>query len=85
MALINCSECGKEISNKAVACPNCGNPMAAKPLKPIEQIDQEFNINHGPIEVKAKEGCFLQTLNAGCMIIFIIIGLVAVIILLGSC
>lgn len=27
MALINCSECGKEISGKATACPHCGNPM----------------------------------------------------------
>ena len=24
MALIKCSECGKEISDKAKACPNCG-------------------------------------------------------------
>ena len=24
MALINCPECGKEISDKAPACPNCG-------------------------------------------------------------
>lgn len=27
MALINCSECGKEISDKAASCPHCGNPM----------------------------------------------------------
>lgn len=27
MALINCSECGKEVSNKAIACPNCGAPV----------------------------------------------------------
>ena len=27
MALINCSECGKQISDKAVSCPNCGNPI----------------------------------------------------------
>jgi hypothetical protein len=26
MALINCNECGKEISNKAEACPHCGCP-----------------------------------------------------------
>lgn len=26
MALINCSECGKEFSDKAEKCPNCGNP-----------------------------------------------------------
>lgn len=27
MALINCTECGKEISDKATSCPHCGNPM----------------------------------------------------------
>lgn len=27
MALIKCPECGKEISDKALACPNYGNPM----------------------------------------------------------
>lgn len=28
MALINCSECGKKISDKANACPNCGCPIS---------------------------------------------------------
>ncbi|MBQ7063159.1 MAG: zinc-ribbon domain-containing protein [Bacteroidales bacterium] len=28
MALIKCPECGKEISDKAHSCPNCGNPIA---------------------------------------------------------
>ena len=27
MALINCPECGKEVSNKAKSCPNCGCPI----------------------------------------------------------
>ena len=27
MALIKCSECGKEVSSNADACPNCGNPI----------------------------------------------------------
>jgi len=27
MALIKCPECGKEISDKAPACPNCGIPL----------------------------------------------------------
>lgn len=27
MALIECEECGKEISDKAAACPECGNPV----------------------------------------------------------
>lgn len=27
MSLINCPECGKEISDKATTCPNCGCPI----------------------------------------------------------
>ena len=33
MALISCPECGKEISDKAFACPHCGNPMNQPPPK----------------------------------------------------
>ena len=29
MALIKCEECGKEISDKAASCPNCGAPVAS--------------------------------------------------------
>lgn len=28
--LINCSECGKQVSDKAASCPNCGNPIATQ-------------------------------------------------------
>ena len=27
MGLIKCPECGKEISDMAQSCPNCGRPM----------------------------------------------------------
>ena len=27
MALIKCSECGRDVSDKATACPNCGAPV----------------------------------------------------------
>ena len=27
MALIKCSECGHEVSDRASACPNCGCPI----------------------------------------------------------
>lgn len=36
MALINCSECNKEISDRAAACPNCGAPM------PTESFEREY-------------------------------------------
>ena len=30
MALIKCSECGREISDRAEACPGCGAPVSVK-------------------------------------------------------
>jgi TM2 domain-containing membrane protein YozV len=37
MALINCSECDRQISDQAAACPNCGapgpNPVLVTPTK----------------------------------------------------
>ena len=39
MALINCPECGKEISDQAVACPNCGLPInASKNIRSKQSI-----------------------------------------------
>jgi hypothetical protein len=32
MSLMHCPECGHEISNTAVACPNCGRPIHAEPV-----------------------------------------------------
>ena len=30
MALINCPECGREVSDSATHCPNCGHPISKK-------------------------------------------------------
>jgi hypothetical protein len=40
MALINCPECGKEISDKAISCPNCGMPLS----KEISQLEQKNEV-----------------------------------------
>lgn len=39
MALIKCSECGKEISDKATACVHCGCPLSASAPKQPEPVD----------------------------------------------
>ena len=40
MALINCPECSKEISDKALSCPNCGIPLDKIDLIPKDDIDE---------------------------------------------
>lgn len=63
MALITCPECGNQVSDKADKCPNCAYPINSR-----NAISKE-NESTPPIIVKSKEGCFLQTMNVGCMII----------------
>jgi hypothetical protein len=45
MALVKCRECGSKVSDKAAACPQCGAPVEAAPLK---QIDDAFK-KHGTL------------------------------------
>jgi uncharacterized membrane protein YvbJ len=75
MALINCSECGKMISDKAKNCPECGCPINSN-----DKTDVDIQVqNSAPtVIVKPKEGCFLQTLNFGCIVIVIIIVIIVI-------
>lgn len=60
--IINCPECYKEVSDSAKFCPNCGYPIKeAKESQPPNII------------IKKEEGLFMKSLNAGCMIIIVII------------
>ena len=34
MSLVNCSECGNQVSDRAPACPRCGAPRATQPAAP---------------------------------------------------
>ncbi len=40
MALINCSECGHQVSDKAKTCPNCGCPIEIQLPPPIPEPSQ---------------------------------------------
>lgn len=43
MALIKCPECGREISDKASACPGCGCPVEKKESgQPVVEAREEF-------------------------------------------
>lgn len=71
MALIKCPECGKEISDKAASCPNCGFPIAKgnvtqePPQKPkeydIEMLDSmRIKASKANIEVYYKGNLLLE-------------------------
>lgn len=48
MSMMNCPECGKEISDKALNCPNCGCPLEKKNQELAEtnvQNVQDFIVN----------------------------------------
>lgn len=49
MALIKCSECGKEFSNKAKACPNC-----ACPIEEIEFEEEQLEEQQNEEEISSK-------------------------------
>lgn len=52
MALINCPECGKEISSQANNCPHCGYPISERTngiegkafLEPLEIVQTDTSI-----------------------------------------
>lgn len=60
MALIICTECGKEFSDRAVACPNCGCPTEIilediKELEESERIEEEKRIQFERLQREEEE------------------------------
>ena len=53
MALINCDECNKEVSDKAETCPQCGAPIAnaletkaaGSQIKTIQETSKKFKLH----------------------------------------
>jgi len=75
MALIQCPECRKTLSDQAEKCPDCGYP-----IKPLSKPKNEEPII---VNNNAKEGCFLQTLNVGCVIVVIVVIVIALALFVG--
>ena len=73
MALIKCPECGKQISEKAPNCPNCGFVLS-------DEHEQKECENKMP-----GKGMFMGCLDVGCMsIVWIVIVIIAFIFILGG-
>jgi hypothetical protein len=51
MALIECSECRKQVSDKAASCPGCGAPIAHADASLIH-----VSRNSGPLKVERTGG-----------------------------
>lgn len=68
MALINCPECKKEISDKASSCPNCGCPISsiAPKQEAYSQTIPPSNAtmyNNNPVQKKKKHpGCLISVI-----------------------
>ena len=72
MALINCPECSKSISDQSTACPSCGFPTARVVLPPLPQADSDNNDSLAGNRQRQK--------NSGCSgaTIFLLIIIVAI-------
>ena len=93
MALINCVECGKEISDRAITCPNCGCPNEKEEKKLCIECGNELNPNDiecpncgCPIQLNKKNidiiaSSILEKLTKKNL--FIIIGVVVVLLFSG--
>lgn len=55
MALIKCSECGKEISSSAKVCPNCGCPTT-KIQEINESLMKQYHLSRGDISTYKQLG-----------------------------
>lgn len=47
MSLINCPECGHDVSAAAVACPNCGRPLQNRTVPPRPVVVAEDRTDRG--------------------------------------
>lgn len=77
MGLIKCTECGKEISDKATTCPNCGCPVnstAGTTPPPMQQTMPNMQ-TQAPVKRKKGHGCLITILVfIGIIVFFAIIG-----------
>ncbi len=74
MALIKCPECGKEISDSAKNCPQCGYPLHTEEAEnQDEQSNSKEEVKTIVVEKKSRHGCLTFILVAVAIILAIVI------------
>ena len=87
MALVRCSECGKQISDKANTCPNCGNPIEAIRMAKIDQQNREYYRNYNKNQLWVNVGAFFLAMLAGFVLLrgeLTLFGIVSVVICIAG-
>lgn len=82
MGLIKCPECGKEISDMAQSCPNCGRPMQVhEQEKPARDLNQQPNaVNYATVQPKVR-----KKKGHGCLVtVLIFIGIIVICGIVGA-
>ena len=84
MALIKCSECGRDVSDKATACPNCGAPVQVISNAPDQSMnasakDKKLSPDELKDSKREESGCFQIGCGASLLLllIFYVIGSLA--------
>jgi zinc-ribbon domain len=62
MALIECPECGRPVSDKAAACPSCGHPIAAHYIYPRGLAPSDLTAAVGAEKRGTKEAALAEKL-----------------------
>ena len=77
MALIVCPECGKEISDKAVSCPYCGNPMSETPTQMNSETIQDTLVDTTSVSTQnKKKKIVLASAIAAIAIVLVVVGII---------
>jgi hypothetical protein len=71
MSLVNCPECGHEISNEAVACPNCGRPLSA----PAPVIQRKVVVAEKPVDEGFPKWIIAPIVILALIVIFLLIAI----------